>query len=97
MLEKELTTQEARELYEAICSLQTAEECGKFMRDLCTLSELRSMIERFQVVKRVAVQEPYRSIASATGASTATITRVAHWLNHGTGGYPLVLERMKQK
>lgn len=97
MIEKELTTKEAQELFNAISSLHTAEECQKFFRDLCTIAELKAFVERFQVVKKVASKESYRSIAEKTGSSTATITRVAHWLNHGTGGYLLVLERMQQK
>ena len=53
------------------------------------------MSERLQVVKQVESKIPYRKIAENTGASTATITRVAHWFHHGMGGYKLVLERLK--
>lgn len=95
MIEKELKSKEAMELFKAISMLQTPKECQKFFRDLCTLSELQAMIERYQVAKLVSNKESYRSISSKTGSSTATITRVAHWLHHGTGGYSLLLERMK--
>ncbi|HPU94734.1 MAG TPA: YerC/YecD family TrpR-related protein [Candidatus Gracilibacteria bacterium] len=95
MTDKELNTAEAKELFTAISSLTTPEECKKFFRDLCTLSEINGMTERFQVAKRILNKESYRSISEATGASTTTVTRVAHWLHHGMGGYNLVLKKMK--
>jgi len=83
-----------KELYEAILKLETADECKKFFRDLCTVSELSSMTERFQSVKMIDDGIPYREISKKTGSSTATITRVAHWFHHGKGGYKLVLSRL---
>ncbi|MDD5179572.1 MAG: YerC/YecD family TrpR-related protein [Candidatus Gracilibacteria bacterium] len=94
-MEKELQTTAAKDLFKAISLLKTEEECSNFLRDLCTFSELQSMIERFQVAKRVDKKETYRSISKATGASSATVTRVAHWLHHGMGGYKLILGRIK--
>ena len=96
MAEKILRSKEMRELAEAILRLETADECKRFFRDLCTLSELQAMVERFQVAKRVLAGEKYRDINKETGSSTATITRVAYWLHHGMGGYRLVLERMQR-
>ncbi|MFC1810741.1 YerC/YecD family TrpR-related protein [Patescibacteria group bacterium] len=86
---------ELKDLYEAVLKLQTTSECKKFFRDLCTLSEINAMAERFQIVKLVDGKTPYREISKKIGSSTATITRVAHWLHHGKGGYKLVLERLK--
>jgi TrpR-related protein YerC/YecD len=83
------------ELYEAILALRTVGECRDFFRDLCTLSEITAMAERFQVAKLVRKNVPYREISKKTGSSTATVTRVAHWFHHGTGGYRRVLERLK--
>lgn len=83
-----------KELYEAILKLETADECKKFFRDLCTVSELSSMTERFQSVKMINDGISYREISKKTGSSTATITRVAHWFHHGKGGYKLVLSRL---
>lgn len=83
------------ELYEAILQLQSKDECKKFFRDLCTVSELETVAERFQVVKMVDESIPYREISKKTGCSTATITRVAHWLHHGKGGYKLILDRLR--
>lgn len=82
-----------KELFKTIVSLKTEEECKNFMRDLCTLSELQSMSERWQIAKQINKNIPYRVIAKKTGSSTATITRVAHWLHHGSGGYKLMLHR----
>ncbi len=83
-----------KELYEAVLKLESVDECKKFFRDLCTISELNSISERFQVVKMVNDKVPYREISKKTGASTATVTRVAHWLHHGKDGYKLMLERL---
>lgn len=94
-MEKELNNKSAKELFEAITALKTEQECKNFMRDLCTLAELKKIAERWQVAKQVKKGLPYRNISKLTGASTATITRVAHWLNHGMGGYQLVLHRLK--
>ena len=81
------------DLFEAILSLKTKGECERFFRDLCTLSELRALTERWQVVRKLEEGLPYRTISEQTGVSTATITRVAHWLQNGEGGYRLALDR----
>jgi len=96
MPENLLRSKEMRELAEAVLQLETVDECKKFLRDLCTLSELEAMVERLQVAKRVFAGEKYREINKKTGSSTATITRVAHWLHHGTGGYKLILKRIER-
>ncbi len=87
-------SKEMKELFKVIATLKTEDECKKFMRDLCTLTELKSMSERWQVVKQIDQNVSYRAIAKKTGSSTATITRVAHWLHHGAGGYRLMLHRL---
>lgn len=94
MNEKELNTKEFDELFEGVLKLKSTKECRQFFRDLCTIAELNAMVERFQVAKKIKAEEPYREIAKKTGSSTATITRVAHWLHHGMGGYGLVLKRL---
>lgn len=83
------------ELYEVILRLDTLEECKKVFADLCTPAEVKAMSERFQVMKMVDKKVPYREISKKTGVSTATITRVAHWLHHGKGGYKMMLGRLK--
>ena len=82
-------------LYEAILKLKNVKECKQFFRDLCTISELTAMTERFAVVKMANKNISYRDISKKIGSSTATVTRVAHWLHHGMGGYKLVLGRLK--
>lgn len=97
MDEKELNNQEATELFKAILALKTVSECRNFFRDLCTLSELKAMTERFTVARKIAKGETYRKISKETGASTATITRVAHWLRYGMSGYKTVIDRLRRK
>jgi TrpR-related protein YerC/YecD len=80
-------------LFAAILSLETKQEVERFFRDLCTLSELEAMAHRWQVVQLLEDGLPYLEIAERTGASTTTVTRVAHWLRHGEGGYRLALDR----
>jgi TrpR-related protein YerC/YecD len=81
-----------RELFDAILTLETRRELEAFLRDLCTLSELEAMAHRWQVARLLERGLPYLEIAERTGASTTTVTRVAHWLHHGEGGYRTALE-----
>lgn len=82
-------------LCEAILSLETKEECYKFFEDIFTINELKSVEQRLQVAKMLKQKNTYSEIASSTGASTATISRVNRCLNYGSDGYNLVLERIK--
>jgi TrpR-related protein YerC/YecD len=82
-----------RELFHAILGLESRDELESFLRDLCTLQELETLAHRWQVAKLVDRGLPYLEIARRTGASTATVTRVAHWLRHGEGGYRAALDR----
>lgn len=84
-----------KELFKAILKLKAPAEAAKFFRDLCTLEEIEEMEKRWQAVIMIAKNKPYRAIAKKTGLSTSTVTRVAHWLNYGEGGYRLVLKRIK--
>jgi TrpR-related protein YerC/YecD len=92
----EWRTSETDELLRAIVSLRTTDEAARFLRDLCTLAELEAMAHRWQVAQLVAEGLPYHEVARQTGASTTTVTRVAHWLRHGEGGYRLALDRRKR-
>ena len=80
-------------LFDAMLSLKTQEECRQFFDDLCTVNEIQSMAQRFEVVNMLADKKNYQEIAAQTGASSATISRVNRCLRYGTGGYRLVLER----
>jgi TrpR-related protein YerC/YecD len=89
-------TREMKELFDAIGALKSRTELDAFFRDLCTLGELEAMAHRWQVARLVHKGLPYTEIAEKTGASTATVTRVAHWLNHGEGGYRIAIDRVKR-
>ena len=80
-------------LFETILHLEDVGETERFFRDLCTLSELRDMAQRWAVVRLLNAGLHYAEISRQTGASTATITRIASWLNHGEGGYRSMLEK----
>jgi len=84
------------ELFGAVRNLKSRQELEAFLRDLCTLGELEAMAHRWQVARLVDRGLPYTEIAEKTGASTATVTRVAHWLNHGEGGYRTAIDRAKK-
>jgi len=85
----------ASQLFEAILRLETADEASAFFRDLCTLGELHDMGQRWAVVRLLDQGLHYADISQRTGASTATITRIAQWLHHGEGGYLKALERLR--
>ena len=84
-----------RELSTAILALRSQEEVGRFLRDLCTIAELEAMTHRWAVAQLLDAGLPYTEVARQTHASTTTVTRVAHWLRHGEGGYRLALDRIK--
>jgi TrpR-related protein YerC/YecD len=82
---------------EAVLTLRTVEEAERFFRDLCTLAELEAMAHRWHAARLLSEGRPYLEVSKQTGASTTTVTRVAHWLKHGEDGYQLVLERQRRK
>jgi TrpR-related protein YerC/YecD len=88
-------TPDVEALLEAILRLEDAEETERFFRDLCTLAELRDMAQRWGVVRLLDAGLHYAEISRRTGASTATITRIASWLNHGEGGYRAMLDKLE--
>ncbi len=88
-------TDDTTALLEAVLRLESVDEAERFFRDLCTLGELRDMAQRWAVVRLLDEGLHYADISRRTGASTATITRIASWLNHGEGGYRTMLDRMR--
>jgi len=84
------------ELLDAVLRLETVDEASAFFRDLCTLGELHDMAQRWAVVRLLDAGMHYAEISRLTGASTATITRIAQWLHHGEGGYKRALERLQE-
>ena len=83
------------DLLEAIVRLDSADEARAFFRDLCTLGELHDMAQRWEVARLLDQGMHYVEISRRTGASTATITRIAQWLHHGEGGYMRALEKLQ--
>ena len=83
-------------LFDAILSLQSKQECYDFFEDLCTVNELQSLSQRFEVAEMLKEKRTYMEIAQETGASTATISRVNRSLNYGNDGYSLVFDRIKK-
>ncbi len=88
---------ENSEMYQAILSLRTEEECRSFMEDLCSITEIMAMEQRFEVAKLLNEGAIYNTIMEKTGASSAIISRVNRSLQYGAGGYGIVFQRLKSK
>lgn len=82
-------------LFEAILTLKDQKECYAFFEDICTIKELQDLAQRFDVAARLSEGANYNQVSAATGASSATISRVNRCLLYGNGGYQKVLERTK--
>lgn len=80
-------------LFDAVLLLEDRDEAAAFFRDLCTYHELEEMSQRWAVARLLGSGLPYRKISDMTGVSTTTITRISQWLQRGTGGYQMMLER----
>lgn len=93
-MNKKLKTEAVDHLFEAILCLENKDECYAFFEDVCTVNELMSLSQRFEVAKMLREQNTYLDIAEKTGASTATISRVNRSLNYGNDGYDMVFDRM---
>lgn len=87
----------SQELYRAILTLKDEDECRRFFKDLCTISELRAMEQRYDVAVLLEQGMVYSDILEVTGASSATISRVNRALNYGEDGYKDVLHRMQEQ
>lgn len=82
------------ELFDAVLTLETREECYQFFDDLCTVNELQSLSQRLQVAKMIKQGYTYATIKKESGASTATISRVKRSLQWGNDAYTMILDRM---
>lgn len=83
------------DMYEAVLMLETVEECKRFFDDLCTVTELQALEQRYQVAVYLSQGMIYNDILERTGASSATISRVNRSLQYGADGYAIVFERLK--
>ena len=95
-MNKKIRTDAVDHLFDAILCLENKEECYNFFEDLCTVNELLSLSQRFEVATMLREHKTYLEIAEKTGASTATLSRVNRALNYGTDGYELVFKRMEE-
>lgn len=93
-MSKNVHTEAVNHLFDAILSLENKEECYRFFEDVCTVNELLSLSQRYEVARMLRAQKTYLDIAEKTGASTATISRVNRSLNYGNDGYDMVFERV---
>ena len=96
-MSKKIRTTEVDHLFDAILTLKDKEECYTFFEDVCTVNELLSISQRFEVALMLREGRTYLDISEETGASTATISRVNRSLNYGNDGYDMALKRMKDK
>ena len=93
-MSKKIHTEAADQLFEAILSLKNKEECYIFFEDVCTINELLSLSQRFEVARMLREKKTYLEISEKTGASTATISRVNRSLTYGNDGYEMVFNRI---
>ena len=93
-MNNKLKTQAVEQLFQAILSLKDLDEAYDFFEDVCTINEILSLSQRFEVAKMLRDQKTYLDISEKTGASTATISRVNRSLNYGNDGYDMVFARM---
>ena len=96
-MNKKIKTDAVDSLFDAVLCLQSREECYSFFEDLCTVNELLSLSQRFEVAAMLKDGKTYLEIAEKTGASTATISRVNRSLSYGTGAYEKIFARYKKK
>lgn len=96
-MNKKIKTEAVDHLFDAVLCLESREECYRFFEDLCTVNELLSLSQRFEVATMLKDHRTYLDIAEKTGASTATISRVNRSLNYGNDGYDMVFARLPEK
>lgn len=96
-MNKKLKTEAVDGLFKAVLHLQNIDECYAFFEDVCTVNELLSFAQRYEVARMLRSGNTYLEIAEKTGASTATISRVNRSLNYGNDGYDMIFERLEKE
>ena len=96
-MNKKIKTEAVDHLFDAVLCLKNREECYSFFEDLCTVNELLSLSQRFEVASMLKSGKTYMEIAEKTGASTATISRVNRSLNYGNDGYEMIFSRINKE
>ena len=93
----DLHSEAADQLFDAILALEDREECYRFFEDLCTITELQAMSQRFHVAQLLRRGLVYNEVGRLSGASSATISRVNRSLQYGNGGYEIAFGRLKEE
>jgi TrpR-related protein YerC/YecD len=93
---KTIRTEAVDHFFDAVMTLENKEECYRFFEDVCTINEILSFSQRYEVAKMLREKQTYLEIAEKTGASTATISRVNRSLNYGNDGYDMVFKRLEK-
>jgi len=96
IMNSKLRDEHTDNLFKAILLLDNLEECYKFFEDICTIAEIKAIAQRLEVARMLRAGKTYTEITEKTGASTATISRVNRYLNYGSDGYRMILERMEE-
>jgi TrpR-related protein YerC/YecD len=89
-----IKSKQADSLFEAVLSLENMDESYRFFEDICTIKEIQAIAQRLEVAKLLKNNKTYNEIEEATGASTATISRINRSLNYGADGYKIVFEKL---
>ncbi len=95
-MSKSIHTEAVEQLFDAVLTLKTKEECYSFFEDICTINELLSLSQRLEVARMLSEGNTYMEISQKTGASTATISRVNRSLVYGNDGYRIALDRIRE-
>lgn len=95
-MNNKIKTEAVDQLFNAILSLESVDQCYAFFDDLCTVNEILSLSQRFEVAKMLREKKTYMEIVEKTGASTATISRVNRSLNYGNDGYEMIFDNLKK-
>ena len=90
-------SQQIDELFEAILTLESVEECYAFFEDACTIKEIIEIAQRLKVAKLLSAGTSYITVSKEVGVSTATISRVSKCLEYGNGGYQMVMDRVGEE
>jgi len=96
-VKKDIHSETVEKLFNAVMSLKNMEECYLFFEDICTVNELLSLSQRFDVGSRLLEKQTYQEISEATGASTATISRVNRLLSDNRNGIEMAAARISRK
>ncbi len=90
-------SQQTDDLFRAILTLRSVEECYAFFEDACTIKEIIEIAQRLQVAKLLSAGTSYSVVSKEVGVSTATISRVNKCLEYGNGGYQMVMDRVQEE